>query len=101
MEEGWNGSKAQVSLSPKPARGTLHQSTELLFLVWVSDEWNILHDSRTDRSQNIIFELVKLGSGYHARAFFLQTKSRTVICVDYAMGKHESSRIFFGLNEAF
>lgn len=31
----------------------------------------------------------------------MQKKSRTVICVDYAMGKYESSGVFFGLNEVF
>jgi len=47
-----------------------------------------------------IFESWEPGGGLGLR-ILLQKKSRTVICIDYAMGKHESSGIFFGLNEVF
>ena len=47
-----------------------------------------------------IFEYWEPGVGAGLRVL-LQKKSRTVICVDYAMGKHESSGLFFGLNEVF
>ena len=47
-----------------------------------------------------IFKYWEPGFGAGLRVL-LQKKSRTVICIDYAMGKHESSGIFFGLNEAF
>jgi hypothetical protein len=47
-----------------------------------------------------IFEYWEPGVGAGLR-ILLQKKSRTVICVDYAVGKHESSGIFFGLNEVF
>ena len=39
-----------------------------------------------------------VGAGFRV---LLQKKSRTVICIDYAMDKHESSGLFFGLNEVF
>ncbi|HTF17238.1 MAG TPA: BamA/TamA family outer membrane protein [Chryseolinea sp.] len=47
-----------------------------------------------------IFQYWEPGVGAGLRVL-LQKKSRTVICVDYAVGKHDSSGIFFGLNEAF
>jgi len=47
-----------------------------------------------------IFKYWEPGGGAGLR-ILLQKESRTVICVDYAIGKHESSGIFFGLNEVF
>ena len=47
-----------------------------------------------------IFKYWEPGFGAGLRVL-LQKKSRTVICIDYAMGKHESSGLFFGLNEVF
>ena len=47
-----------------------------------------------------IFEYWEPGGGAGLR-ILLQKQSRTVICIDYAMGKHESRGLFFGLNEVF
>jgi outer membrane protein assembly factor BamA len=54
----------------------------------------------SDDLEKKIFQYWEPGGGAGLR-ILLQKKSRTTICLDYAMGKHESSGIFFGLNEVF
>lgn len=56
--------------------------------------------SASDDLGKKIFKYWEPGGGAGLRVL-LQKESRTVICIDYAMGKHESSGLFFGLNEVF